>query len=153
MEYVSMSEFNSWWVEEDGQPYDDSSTIGSRNLKDVKTYNLKHRAFYFAKDVIEFVKEVEVTGLYSSLFEQLIRCATSIGANLVEGAAGSSRRDWLKFTVIALKSANEVKYWLCLIKDTQKVNMDLVVRLINEANELSNILGAIVLKAKKEGES
>lgn len=143
-----MLEFNSLSVEEDGQSYYGSSNNEGRHFKEEKTYNLKHRAFYFAKDVIEFVKEVEVTGLYSSLFEQLIRCATSIGANLVEGAAGSSRRDWLKFTVIALKSANEVKYWLCLIKETQKVNSEQVARLIKEANELSNILGSIVLKAK-----
>ncbi|PZR27603.1 MAG: hypothetical protein DI535_09900 [Citrobacter freundii] len=48
----------------------------------------------------------------------MVRSTTSIGANVIEGRAGSSKRDWKKFQVIALKSANETKYWLCLIRDT-----------------------------------
>ena len=63
--------------------------------------------FFFSKDIILFVKESRYDRIYSSLFDQLIRSATSIGANVVEGKAGSSKKDWKKFYVIALKSANE----------------------------------------------
>lgn len=76
-----------------------------------KPYNIRHnRCYYFAKEVVFFVKESKYDKVYSSLFDQLIRSATSIGANMVEGRAGSSRKDWKKFLVISLKSANETKY-------------------------------------------
>ncbi len=75
-----------------------------------KPYNIRHRCYYFAKEVVLFVKESKCDKVYSSLFDQLIRSATSIGANMVEGRAGSSRKDWKKFLVISLKSANETKY-------------------------------------------
>jgi four helix bundle protein len=86
-----------------------------------KPYNIRHRCFYFSKEIIRFVKEANYERVFSSLYDQLVRSATSIGANVVEGRAGSSRKDWKNFYVIALKSANEAKYWLCLVRDTMDV--------------------------------
>jgi len=81
------------------------------------------------------------------MFDQLIRSATSIGANVIEGKAGSSRKDWKNFLVIALKSANETKYWLCLIRETIEVDNNKVNELIKEADELSKIIAAIIVKS------
>ncbi|WP_370632962.1 four helix bundle protein [Mucilaginibacter sp. UR6-11] len=39
-----------------------------------------------------------------------------MGANIVEAKAGSSPKDFRNFYTIALKSANETKYWLCLVR-------------------------------------
>lgn len=50
---------------------------------------------------------------------QLIRSATSVGANLFEARASSSRLEFKKFYEIALKSANETKYWLCMLRDAK----------------------------------
>jgi four helix bundle protein len=75
-----------------------------------RPYNIRHRCFFFSKEVILFVRESKYDRIYSSLFDQLIRSTTSIGANVVEGRAGSSKKDWKNFYVIALKSANETKY-------------------------------------------
>ena len=83
------------------------------------------------------------------MFDQLLRSATSIGANVVEGNAGSSKKDWLKFLVIALKSANETKYWLCLIRDTSKVDAKRIENFIKEADEISKIIASIIVNAKK----
>jgi four helix bundle protein len=80
--------------------------------EDSVVYNIKHRAYYFAKEVVVFVGKQKYDRIYFSLFDQLLRSVTSIGANLVEGMAGSSKNDFLKFNIIALKSANESKYWL-----------------------------------------
>jgi len=79
--------------------------------------------------------------------DQLLRSATSIGANVVEGKAGSSKKDFRNFYTIALKSANETNYWLCLIRDTNIVNVDKdkIVELITEADELSKIIASIVI--------
>ena len=71
-----------------------------------KPYNIRHRCYFFSKEVIGFVNEVEYERIFSSLLDQLVRSATSIGANVVEGRAGSSRKDWKNFFVIALKWAN-----------------------------------------------
>lgn len=84
------------------------------------------------------------------MFDQLIRSATSIGANMVEGKSGSSRKDWKNFYLIALKSANETKYWLCLIRDTMETDKLKITELIKEADEISNIIAAIVINAAKK---
>ena len=102
-----------------------NSKIDSLELNEPdKPYSIRHRCYYFSKDIVLFVKKVNYDRVFSSLFDQLVRSATSIGANIIEGKAGSSKRDWQKFYVIALKSANETKYWLCLIRDTMKVSKE-----------------------------
>ncbi|HET6766099.1 MAG TPA: four helix bundle protein [Chitinophagaceae bacterium] len=111
----------------------------------LKPYNIRHRCYYFSKEVVQFVKSCVYDKVYSSLFDQLIKSATSIGANIVEGKAGSSKKDWKNFYVIALKSANETKYWLCLIRDTMDVEKTKVVKLLEEAEEISNIIAKIII--------
>lgn len=116
--------------------------------EEYKPYNIKHRCFYFSKDVVSFVSSCKFDKVFFSIFDQLVRSSTSIGANLVEGASGSSRKDWIKFLIIALKSANETKYWLCLIRDTIGVSKDRINNLITEAEEISKIIASIIIKAK-----
>ncbi len=113
-------------------------------------YNIKHRAFYFSKNVVLFIGKQEYDKIYFSMFDQLLRSATSIGANLVEGVAGSSKNDFLKFNIIALKSANETKYWLCLIRDTIQVDKTIVEGFIKEADEISKIIASIIINSKKQ---
>lgn len=113
-----------------------------------KPYSLSHRCFYFSKDVLLFIRECKYEKIHFSLFDQLVRSATSIGANIVEGKAGSSRKDWRKYYNIALKSANETKYWLYLIRETITVSAEEINKLITEVNELSKIIASILLKTK-----
>ena len=110
-----------------------------------RPYNIRHRCYFFSKQVVLFVKGCKYDKVYSSLFDQLVRSATSIGANIVEGKAGSSKKDWKNFYVIALKSANETKYWLCLIRDTLDVDKTKVAELLGEAEEISNIIAKIII--------
>ena len=111
-------------------------------------YNIRHRCFYFSKDVIAFVRSVRVEQLLASLLDQLVRSATSIGANIVEGRAGSTKKDLINYLTIALKSANETKYWLCLLKDTVELDKSKATELIKEADELSKIIATIIINAK-----
>jgi len=113
-----------------------------------KPYKISHRCFYFSTDVILFVKECKYEIVFRSLFEQLVRSSASIGANVVEGKSGSTKKDWKNFYVIALKSANETKYWLCLIKETMDVPKVKINELINEADEISKIIASIIINAK-----
>jgi|1185.fasta_scaffold100848_1 four helix bundle protein len=125
---------NLWLVEESESP----------------VYNIRHRSFYLAKNVILFVSKQKYDKLYFSLFDQLIRIVSSIGANLVEGFAGSSKNDFVKFYTIALKSANETKYWLCLIKETLDFDEDdKIQKFIKETDEISKIIATIIINTKK----
>lgn len=111
-----------------------------------KPYSLSHRAYFFSKEIILFVSKAERERVFESLFEQLVRSATSVGANVVEGKSGSSKKDFINYLRIALKSSNETKYWLCLLRDTAKADREAVVPLIREADELSRIIASIILR-------
>jgi four helix bundle protein len=67
---------------------------------------------------------------------------------LVEGRASRSQKDWKNFLTIALKSANETKYWLCLLRDGLDAPKEKIEKLISEAIEISNILGSILVNSK-----
>jgi four helix bundle protein len=112
-----------------------------------KSYKISHRCFHFSKEVILFIKECKYDRIHHSLFDQLLRSATSIGANVVEGKSGSSKKDWKNFYAIALKSANETKYWLCLINETLEVSKSKINELIKEADEISKIIASIIVKS------
>ena len=117
---------------------------------DSPIYNIKHRAFYLAKNVIQFLSKQKFEKLYFSLFDQLVRSVSSIGANLVEGIAGSSKNDFIKFNAIALKSANETKYWLCLLKDTVDIDKNELQKFIKETDEISKVIAKIIINAKSK---
>lgn len=114
-----------------------------------KIYDIKDRTFLFSKNVVLFIKSATYNRIYHSLFDQLIRSATSIGANITEGKAGSSKNDFLKFHIIALKSAKETEYWLRLIDETSILDEHLALKqLIIETDEIIRILVAIIVKSK-----
>ena len=113
-----------------------------------KPYNIRHRCFYFSKNILSFINATKYERIHFSIFDQLLRSATSIGANVVEGGSGSTKKDFINFFHIALKSANEAKYWLCLIKETLEVDFKKLEELLKEADEISKIIAAIILKAK-----
>jgi len=79
---------------------------------------------------------------------QLLRSATSIGANIVEANAASFRRDYTNFFNYALKSANETKFWLGLLRDSGKANKDRANGLLKETAEIANILASSILTLK-----
>jgi four helix bundle protein len=110
--------------------------------------DVKYRAYYFAVRVLKYVGRIKVNGFYAPMTKQVARSATSIGANIVEGRSGSSTKDMINYYNIALKSANETKYWLCLMRDTLEIKDTELNQLIKEANEISKILATIILKLK-----
>jgi len=79
-----------------------------------------------------------------------LRSGTSIGANVEEAQAGQSKADFTSKYAIALKEARETIYWLRLLKESGAVKKDSVEILIQEADELSRILGSIIVNAKRE---
>ncbi|QEK52674.1 four helix bundle protein [Pedobacter aquae] len=117
-----------------------------------KPYDIKERTFQFSKDLIFFIKETNTDRTYNSIIDQVLRSGTSVGANVEEGKSGSSKNDFKKFYIIALKSANETKYWLRLLKETNIIETESIKRvdiLINEINEISKIIATIVINMGK----
>ncbi len=116
-----------------------------------KPYDIKHRCYHFSKEIVQFVSAAKFERIHFSIFDQLIRSGTSIGANIVEAKSGSSTRDFKNFYTIALKSANETKYWLCLIRDTidSNIEKDRMNDLIKEADEVSKIIASIIINLQK----
>ena len=78
-----------------------------------------------------------------------MRAGTSIGANVEEAQAGQSHADFIHKYGIALKEARETKYWLRLLVASESVPEQRVADLVIEASEVSHILAAIIIAAKK----
>jgi four helix bundle protein len=112
----------------------------------------KQRVYRFALDVIRFLERLPKGQVSRIIGDQLLRSATSIGANVVEAQGAASRRDYTSFFTHALKSANETKFWLSLLKDVGKAEREVTDELLNEVTEIANILAAsiLTLKGKKE---
>lgn len=110
-----------------------------------------NRLIKFTISVIQSGEEIKTNHLLKSVIDQVIRSSGSIGANVVEAKASSSKKDYIKFFEIALKSANETIYWLIVIEAI--VNLEKkqkFVKLKQEAIEISKILGSSVLTLKNK---
>ncbi|MBD0289594.1 MAG: four helix bundle protein [Flavisolibacter sp.] len=114
-----------------------------------KPYNIRYRCFHFAKEIIKSESESKYKRIHFLIFGQLIRSATSIGANVIEGSSGSTKKDFANFFHISLKSAHEARYRLCLTRDTIEVNKTRLDEFLKEADEISKIIAAILLSTKQ----
>jgi len=122
--------------------------VQNQNSK-LKT-ELKYRCYYFSIKVIKFLETLPEKKVYWVISDQLLRSATSIGANIVEAKASSSKRDFIKFYEIALKSANETEYWLGLLRDATQADKNKTNQLLVEVEEISKMLGSSLLTLKNK---
>jgi four helix bundle protein len=106
------------------------------------------RCYRFSIAIIHLAKDLPEKRIYWTVSDQLVRSATSIGANIIEGESASSKRDFIKYYEIALKSANETKYWLGLLRDALDVDKTKISTLMKETSELAKILAASLLTMK-----
>ena len=113
----------------------------------IKT-QLKDKAYQYSINVIQFLDNLSNDVSTGIISKQLLRSATSVGANIVEAKGASSKRDFTNFFTHSLKSANESLYWLELLRDAKKINNEKLRYLINETKELANILGSSILTLK-----
>lgn len=119
----------------------------NNNLK--PKIELKRRAYLYAIAVIKFIDTLDKQDFSIGVIaKQLLRSATSIGANIIEAQAGSTRKDFTNFFAHALKSANESKFWLGLLRDSGKAGKGDVEKLLQETTEVANILGSSILTLK-----
>lgn len=115
-------------------------------VKTKKIYDLEERTAKFSEAIIDFAKSLPRDIKYQSIVIQLIRAATSIGANYCEADDAQSKKDFCHKISICKKESRETKYWLRIIARTFPESSDKAKVLWKEAQELNLIFGAILRK-------
>ena len=118
------------------------------NSLNPKKYDLEERTTKFSKNVIDFLRKISENPLTKPLVGQLVRSATSIGANYCEADEASSKKDFINKLCISKKETKETKYWLELIVHTVPHFKEEARILWKEAQELNLILATIIRKCK-----
>ena len=106
------------------------------------------RLIRFSLAIVKFCNELRKDRNITAVADQLIRSGTSIGANYTEAKSSSSKKDYLKYFEIALKSANESIYWLVLAKEARPKLRERADKILVEAGEIAKVIGASVLTMK-----
>ena len=112
--------------------------------ENTKQYDLEERTAKFGENVIGFCKTVKQDIITRPLISQLIRSATSIGANYMEANGASSKKDFKNKIFIAKKEAQETKHWLRMLIKCVPDREQEIMSLWKEAQELTLIFGKIV---------
>lgn len=117
----------------------------------MKSSPLRDKSTAFAKSIVFAVRVMRENHVESILTNQLLRCGTSIGANIHEAQFAQGSRDFISKLEIALKECNECDYWLNLLKDTECISQEAYQRLISSCSELRRMLVSSVqtMKAKQ----
>ncbi|MCK4386110.1 MAG: four helix bundle protein [candidate division Zixibacteria bacterium] len=111
--------------------------------------DIKKRTFTYALEIIKFIDQLNKNDLSAQVIaRQLLRSGTSIGANVIEAQASSSKKEFTNFLNYSLKSANESKFWLALLRDSGKTKRESANSLLSEAKQLANILASSILTLK-----
>lgn len=111
-----------------------------------KQFDLEERTSRFGQNVIAFSSKVQRTPITIPLITQLIRSATSIGANYSEANNAFSRADFKHKISICRKESRETAYWLQMFLSVDTCNKTLARDLGKEARELNLIFSAIINK-------
>ena len=117
-------------------------------IKSKKVYDLEERTAKFAEEVIIYTKILPKDLRYQSIICQLIRAATSVGANYCEADDAHSKKDFCHKISLCKKESRETKYWLRIIAKTFPKHKDDAKTLWKEAQELNLIFASIIKKKK-----
>ena len=86
--------------------------------------NLRSKSKEFAKNVVFLCRKLRENHVESSLYNQLLRSGTSVGANVHEAQYAQGTKDFISKFEIALKECNESEYWLELLCETNCISKD-----------------------------
>ncbi|MDD5593884.1 MAG: four helix bundle protein [Candidatus Margulisbacteria bacterium] len=113
---------------------------------------IQDRTLNFSIRIAKLIRKISKDISLSIISSQLLRSATSIGANMREADSASSRKDFINKVFIAKKEAQETEYWLELLKGAEFINNEDNKKELNyllaECREIVLILAAILRKSK-----
>ena len=115
-----------------------------------KKDDFKYRIYTWTLNLITTIDTIPHSTTNDVIARQVVRSGTSVCANYVEGQAASSKKDFINYLHISLKSANETKYWLAILRDLKKADAKKVEKTLSELQEIANILGSSLITLKKD---
>jgi four helix bundle protein len=110
---------------------------------------IQAKSYAFAVRIVLLYQHLLKTKKEFVLAKQLLRCGTSIGANVEEAIGGQSRADFVSKLSIAYKEARETSYWLRLLKDTGYLTEAEFDSIYADSEELCRIIAAIQKSTKQ----
>ena len=106
------------------------------------------KSFLFSLRIVKLSNHLQNTKHEFIMSKQLLRCGTSIGANVAESEHAQSRADFCSKLNIALKEAAETDYWLRLLHEADYLNETEFQSVYADCKEIESILAAIVKSTK-----
>ena len=103
---------------------------------------IQNKSFEFALSIIDLYKKLNKQNEFV-ISKQLLRSATSIGANVEEAIGAQSRKDFIHKLSIASKEARQTRYWLKLLNQS-RLTSENCVQYLEKINEIIAILTKIV---------
>ncbi len=113
------------------------------NVIQIKSYDFAVKVVKLYQYLVEEKREYVLS-------KQLVRCGTSVGANVEEAIGGQSKKDFVAKLSISYKEAREVKFWVRLLYDTGYLSLTQKNQFIDDAEELIRILAQILKTSKGE---
>ena len=101
---------------------------------------LRNKAKQFAKDIVFLCREIKANHKEAVLTNQLLRSATSIGANIYEAQYAQSKNDFISKFEIAQKECHETQYWLELLFETNCLEKEVYKKAQNECGAILRML-------------
>jgi len=109
---------------------------------------IKTKSYQFSLRIIKLYRHLAEDKKEYILSKQILRCGTSIGANVEEASGAQSKKDFIAKFHISLKEAKETHYWLRLIKDSDYCEQMLIDSFLKDCDELIVIITSILKSSK-----
>lgn len=110
--------------------------------------DFKKRLYAFTLKLVEFLDKLPNDNVSKRIGDQLFRSGTSIIGNYIEGQAASSKKDFTNYFNTSLKSANESKLWVALLRDSGRAKAEDTSWFLGELDEIAKILASSILTLK-----
>ena len=110
---------------------------------------IREKSFQFAVRIVKLCKYLQTEQKEYTLTKQLLRCGTSIGANVAESQQAQNRADFISKLNIALKESYETDYWLRLMHETQYLSAEEFQSIIVDCHEIEKLLISIIKSLKE----
>jgi four helix bundle protein len=119
-------------------------------LPDKPKYDIHERIYDFVLRVIKLVNSLPKTESNSVIIQQLLRCATSIGANDQEADGTLTKKDFIHCYTLVRKETKETNFWLRLIADTNPTLKPKMAAITKECREIAAITSSIINNSRKQ---
>lgn len=116
----------------------------------MEKYNLiQDKSYKFALRIVKLYKYLVIEKKDFIISKQILKCGTSIGANIEESIGAQSKKDFFTKITIAYKEARETHYWIRLLKDSDFITNKMADSLLDDCVEILKIITTIQKSIRK----